>query len=624
MPFLGAGISQCAPSRSIVPAPAEHHHPLKAVHLAKRLSQKLASAAAESSPPLSEQSRWGHLVQSFAGTEPQLGEVAELCWATIGPIETVRLLEFETWNRFLPTSAHHYLAVLVREGCLTEVMETNYDHFVERAVWETFAREGTEFGYVDAPTTHEEAPVVHDLRSCRAHLGAPRDDVGSKNLVRVIKLNGCAAAWTKAKESGCDTELAAASRAIGLTEEQLQGWSGKEWARDLLQASARSRSLFFVGFRGSDPLVRHHLVEVLREFRSLSHQSSSGAEPWRENNAPFVADFSDNLSFSQFQLLRAHGAAHVASFEPPSVYNNTFLGTDGSGIRRRLHGPAVAESKNLPADDLLALVAARATERLLCDRFLSRTSPLHAYLRGAFRHPDSVLALLRTALRDSDGAEVPSVWTTWMLLREPSSPAQRASAWAQACFALRGESAHRAGYRPFLASPVKQPMLLVLLMLIRRALGCSSKLPDATELGQLASIEEPGKAGSVPLGVRLMPEHRHVIATSQVDMLTWGWKHHPHPEGVPSQLILIALGRGTVTYRQQVRVVVSHPTPDEPGVLLLRHLHVLGDLAALRGPEDRDGCRLPEVEANLRHLVQDPAAWTSRASTWRQHCMEVS
>jgi hypothetical protein len=69
---------------------------------------------------------------------PSLGEVAELCWSILGPVKTCDTLGLANWNSFLPTPAHHYLAALVREGLVVEILETNYDELVETAVKETF------------------------------------------------------------------------------------------------------------------------------------------------------------------------------------------------------------------------------------------------------------------------------------------------------------------------------------------------------------------------------------------------------------------------------------------------------------------------------------------------------
>ena len=547
---------------------------------------------------------------------PPLGEVAELCWSTIGPTKTVEALRLELWREhFSPTAAHHYLAILIREGFITELLETNYDPFVERAVEETYGRDPERRG--------SPASVIHDLQTYRRFIGALRRDGSDDELVRVVKLNGCGEAWAEAKRaSGPDSaaRLERASLAIGLTEEQLQGWPGKSWARDLLQVRTRSASLFFVGFAGADPLVRHHVLAVLREFRESDPGDDRRDDSpgwWERPNAPFMMEYKNALNFAQFQLLRAFRDAHVRDGAPAEVHRNAFLGDDGPGVRRRLGRDPGGEV--LPADDLLALVAARATERHLCDRVLSRSSALHAYLLGALQHPESALALLRQALRApvDDG---PTLWTTWTLLDRPSKREQRSSAWATACAALQGKAPGRAGWRPFLASPVKQPMLFVLLLFAQRACRGERALPLAEALRALAGDTSGARADASSLGVRLpLGERRRVIATSQVDDVLR--RARDAAVELPAELVVVGLGRGTTVFRRQIQRRQPPGERGSVGSLSVHVVHVVGDLAALQGPDARAGQRVPDAEAHLLALAEDPGAWTTPRRGWREYCV---
>lgn len=745
LPFLGAGISVAAPRSHLPTPPGDPGDLLNASAIAARMARALvdhhgSSGEAADAPqgfadlvlrtvrraprqgddggitwveqrslhdylywkkidracPVAEgpetQQSVAEALQAAEPEVPPLGEVAELCWSVLGPVKTVRLLKFPLWKRHMPTAAHHYLAVLVREGFLTEVLETNYDHFVERAVTETFGvPKAAGAPEPDARDSVCRSTVLHDLASYRAHISQPRDDVECTNLVRVIKLNGCATAWCSAeqayqqartelerscKEHGEESDQARAakareeaahrcvervSREVGLTEEQLQGWADKRWAQDLLQVRTRGKALFFIGFAGEDPLVRHHVLAVLREFRDVPSdvQATGDKVWWEQNNAPFVMEFAPNLKFAQFQMLRAFRDAHRAQGDARDIYNSAFSGADGPALRQRLGKTwEPSEDDKLPADDLLSLVVSLAMQRHLCEVVLSHQSALHAYLRGALRHPHTTLALIREAVSRSAGmgpTDGPSLWTTWMALENASASAQRASAWGQACYALQAKDAGRAGYRPFLDSPVKQPMLLVMLLLLRRALKAEDSestyasqtsgpaapvddassataraaLPSASELRQsVVGAEDSGADGAPPpTGVRIVDRdpdkcRRMVLATGHVDAAVKEWTDHPHPQSQPGDLVLVALGRGTTVFREQVRAPIKEAADRVIGTVAVRRLHVIGDLAALRGPDNRDGLSLPEAEANLCLLSRDPGAWTARTVGWQQYCTE--
>lgn len=685
VPFLGAGISMWAPSTT--PSPPTLNASKIATNLAKKLAEhlQLASNSTVGHPRRSlrelgldcaKMNDDGSFKKDTKGKElvPPLGEVAELCWSVLKPTGTCAILQLERWNELRPTAAHHYLAVLVREGLITEVLETNYDEFVEGAVQETFGS--------DIPGGEENnsaAPVISDLNSYRNHIASPRNDRQWRALVKVVKLNGCAAAYQRAMTAippPLPQEQDAAARRIILTEEQLQNWGDKNWARDLLNDRVRSRTLLFIGFGNADPLVRHHSVQVIREFQGNSspttgpdnsHGKSTNSErPWHDHkNAPFIAAYDPNLSFYQYQVLRAFRDAHTTKHlesspsslgqldHVASVYANAFLGGDGPKL--------VPPSKTgLPADAFLAFVAARCICRLARERWFSPESPLHSYLQGALAHPRTLLAELCQALFTGN-IEKPAPFAEWLQLQQPTTPGQESSPWATVCFTLRGQEPYRAGYRPFLDSPIKQPMLIVLMALLsaldekgRLRISSGEELLrragaiQRSALGQSASSRIPA--------YRLVdadPKRgtRAVFATSRIDGFLLdedGVRSVRTPEDMlPDHSVVIGLGRGnTSAFRRQIWVEVRQPnaltTPEAissqdlsdgapksadraptVGVRAIREIYIIGDLAAIRGA-DGQSVDLVKARHNLQAIAHMPDSILGTSGNWRRYCREMT
>lgn len=530
---------------------------------------------------------------------PSLGEIAELCWEHLGQLETCKLLRLQEWHRFQPTPAHRMLAFLVREGLLTEILETNYDELVEVAVRDTFGK--------DSHRRDRSVVVIRDLETYRNHSATPRDHRTHTALVKVIKLNGCAGAFRTALEyQGDDSarKQEAAAQRIILTEQALQTWGEKVWAKDLISDRVRSRSLLFIGFAGQDPIVRHHAVQVLQEFQALGKGDPGGTDWHRLPNSPFVAEFKPTLSFYQYQMLRAFRDAHVSSNasaqqgSPPGVFNNAFVGHDGG---------VFGSAGELPANGFLPLVARRALVRHIRERYLTRESPVGSYLRAALLHPWAALSRVRQRFF-SDPFDEQTRFGKWLVVT-----ADQPCHWASACFALQGKEPGQGGYRPMLDSPIKQNMLLVLLALMPTS---ADDLPAGPGwVGVTAQAPNRGE--------------RSLYATSDFDRLIDAEGTAPR---LPTGSVVLMLGRGsTEAFSHQLRIrkptpptdsAQPSPEPRDAGVIELRSLYAVGDIAALRAGAPT-AIHLPEAVRHLEELRRDPEAFVQRGRGWRKWCEET-
>ena len=555
---------------------------------------------------------------------PPLGEIAELHSFVFTPKATVELLQLGRWRGYRPTPAHHYLAILIREGCITEVFETNYDPFVEQAVLETYGE-----ALSARAETSDVAPVIHDLGTFREHVGEPRQGRRRRALVKVVKLNGCATAYLGER---CEPA------AIVLTEAQLQTWGAKHWARDLLHVAVRSKSLCFLGFGASDPIVRYHALEVMREFhtgndgeRAASDRTEAAAaimsgRPWFElNNAPFVGEYKDGLTFYQHQILRSFYQAHLSKAERDGftsldrVEENAFTGRDGPWFAR-MRGDASWPGATLPADLLLSVVVPAAVCRLASERYLSRSGAAHAYLQGALRFPSTLLSLVRRAYLQADDPDALPPLARWMQLPntpyaskdqpEPRIDAQQTSSlWARLCFALGGRALGRAGYRSFEDHPIELPMFLVLLYIVRAAQK-EQPVPSDDELEKMLCVE-----GAVRLvkGDR-MHGRPDVYVCRNVDSAL-------RPEsGIRDQSVILALTRGNLhPYVHPSRGAFASNSGSR--TWSTRRVYVLSDLDALRGARPL-AVDLSEAQRNITRAIHQPERFIQHERGWREYCVE--
>jgi hypothetical protein len=477
--------------------------------------------------------------------------------------------------------------------------------------------------------------VIRDLKSYRDLIAKSRSDTKNKALVKLIKLNGCAEAYRRGRMQASTPDQADnVARRIILTEEQLQSWGDKAWARELLSDRVRSRALLFVGFGNQDPIVRHHAIAVIREFGAFTdsaHPSEPRAsqEKWYKlPNAPFVAGYEANLSFYQLQLLRAFRDGNDGLGNPvdklgmvAEAYYNAFLGDDGA----LLSGGSACG--NLPADLFLWRVAGRALCRHIPANYLKRDSAVHRHLRGALRDPKRLL--LEVKRRIFEGSVVrPAPFEEWLQLRHATTAKQQSSPWATACSALLGGDPGRGAYVPFSKEPIRLPMLLALLCIsapfaeegaTRDALPPSNELPSGEELLERCK----GSSGSLAGGLRLLKgthRRRPVYVAQNLDRL-WnrGKTKSEIPDACdPQNAVVILLGRGLVGAFRERRWVNTDENGEERA---LREVIAMGDLTVLRGLS-HEPVHHPQAEENFDLVTRMPEQVLGDRAQWREYCVE--
>lgn len=346
VPFVGAGFSSTAKSRI-----CEEFEPRVSYlnGLLKRFIEKKITSELEDEHPAYESVKKLFHEASKCDSLGQLAEIAQ--WLSPNPKMVLDAICVDLLGTLYPTDSHRYLAYLVREGLINEVITTNYDTCMETAYRRSFGQscdsqcrrhdntpgnhcgeghdDGCEYARDQKCITFR---VIHNLREYRKH-GARLFDACSRRhpVLRIYKINGCAN-----EHSHCLCKSMAESPGrILLTERELQNFGREAWARDLLRDRARSRSLLFIGFGSQEPQIRHTVLALMEEFHSATDSRSTIAKNeeillWQ--NAPFLVAFSSTLSFPQLQILAGFVQAHRAQNNPrgflETCFGNVFTGSD--------------------------------------------------------------------------------------------------------------------------------------------------------------------------------------------------------------------------------------------------------------------------------------------------------
>ncbi|MDI3541037.1 hypothetical protein H0A61_00261 [Koleobacter methoxysyntrophicus] len=252
---------------------------------------------------------------------------------TCGRFELIYdILEIPEFKNLEPTDAHYYIAFLAREGLIDEVITTNYDTCLEKAYCNTFGLEySLEKEYL---SEKEDFPaLVIDTLSEYSAKAARRFTNGRKprRCLRIYKINGCAGKLPSREKHHKDKQCKC--RSILLTERDLQDWRHRSWARDLFRDRMRSRTLLFSGFGSDEPQVRFTAMQVCEEFALQERDNTqpdqdNNNEVWLKPNAPFIAAYKKELSFSQAQILHAFAHSSNTPINPKDLNANSFLGSD--------------------------------------------------------------------------------------------------------------------------------------------------------------------------------------------------------------------------------------------------------------------------------------------------------
>ena len=375
LPFLGAGVS----------LDAKHETDCSFKPRLNDMKEALAKAICERIGNEPTQCLKDLLPWEIPGNDSQSWEQYPFSWLAdighwlLGPrglCEAVGIPKFRGLN---PRPAHRYLAYLVREGLLSEIITTNYDGCIERAFRAGF---GSRPDVCNRRRSEQALKTIHNLEGYREHAGLRQTEDGEP-VLRLYKINGCADAYAAGKQ---------APEAIILTERQLQQFGERRWARDMLADRARRSALLFCGFSSEEPQVRHTALTIIDEFRN------NGSDPKRAPhdvaelpNAPLIV-VHQAISFTQAQILMAFHQAHGDATE---------AGAGAHGINERLSASTLSRDDAKAWDDLpkdqqgeTCLTADIFFERLYqaamgerLRRLLKRDEAFYVWLRQYTPHP---------------------------------------------------------------------------------------------------------------------------------------------------------------------------------------------------------------------------------------------
>lgn len=212
-----------------------------------------------------------------------------------------RILMIQEFTNLDPTPAHYYIAFLVREGLIDEVVTTNYDTCLEKAYGCTFGQ-----------SENNNALVIDSLTTYRQSGGNRFTSKNRHPLLKIYKINGCARQLSescKQCEKSPTNKQQAYCPNILLTEKDLRDWQKRFWARDLFRDRLRSRSILFSGFGSDEPQVRYTMLQVCEEISTADALNKPHDQPCRANS-PYVVAYEAALSYSQTQILHSYSMLH--------------------------------------------------------------------------------------------------------------------------------------------------------------------------------------------------------------------------------------------------------------------------------------------------------------------------
>ncbi len=397
IPLLGAGISRTAA------APAGFEPSLNGMKrsLKTALEDYFAKSPADENNDIRsflQDSGSKSSDDSFSlDSEIDFDRLAEAYSWLFSHVELCTTLEIHKFSGLEPTNAHRYLALLVREGVISEVLTTNYDCCVEKALDYTFPyhlRENRHGG--------KHYHVIRSLEEYRSSGGKRwSDDCDQRRpLLRLYKLNGCA------EKFGAEPNDPTIAETILLTEKQLQSHNDSPWKQDLIRDRCRSNNLLLSGFGSEEPQVQHLLVQLLDEFATQNNTSISTAEETLSlPNAPFVAAYSDEPTFRHQQIMEAYLSAHSNGGKISSTdrtHTNIFKGSDCTVLAEptnkniqqtrsdrdqdQNHDKDKDKDHKLSADLFWERVFQGTFKRLLW-QFLRPNKPFDAWLQTITDHP---------------------------------------------------------------------------------------------------------------------------------------------------------------------------------------------------------------------------------------------
>ena len=337
VPFLGAGVSQnatCPAGTSWRPTVSCMIGDLIDAAIPffkKEKNQEQELAAALGIEQFRKDNRPDELQDFATHLKDKInGRLGDLCQALLLILDNTRFnreniveaLNIREYVNLLPTPAHYYMAFLVREGLVNEVITTNYDCCLERAVYYSHGRDDLDGNLVAA---------ISSLANYRARGARRLSAETGQAILRMYKINGCA---------GSLSDDPPKYDSILLTRQQLRDMDDRAWARDLLKDRARSRALVFSGFGSDEPQVQFTLERILEEFSMDGSGSSTGM------NGIWVNVYEEKPTLTQLLLLKGMWGGDANDY--------LLCGRDSEGIRHSVNGETASSTGNdhqkLPAD----------------------------------------------------------------------------------------------------------------------------------------------------------------------------------------------------------------------------------------------------------------------------------
>jgi len=278
----------------------------------------------------------GHLVagmkSKLQGNGKNLGEKCEqFLWESQSDLKEsfkklIEILQVSEFTNLSPTIGHFCIALLVREGLLSQIITTNYDCALERAFLQSFGKKCT----VKSKSNRDEScgeyvSIVHDQKSCVHQRPGLR---GSGECLHLYKINGCACALNRENEH----------TKILLTATQLQDWRDRRWAKDTFRVILRSNTVLFSGFGSGEPQVIHTVHQILDEYSSfMCSLSTSLTQDNLPPNIPVIHCFEIEPDFCQLQIannfVQAYSGKFNQDFAKELILTRKSLDGNSSGKR---------------------------------------------------------------------------------------------------------------------------------------------------------------------------------------------------------------------------------------------------------------------------------------------------
>jgi len=272
----------------------------------------------------------------------------------------VEKLKIEQFCKLKPTKAHYYIAFLVREGLISEIITTNYDCCMEKAYLIIL-----DSGYDLQKTNKPDSPVfrIFDNKTFSKYASKKYfNDLNDSYCLKVYKINGCSYAVSN-DDADYDTIL--------LTKTQLQNWRKRQWAADFFRYKLRSTSLFFSGFGSDEPQVIHTIQTVFEENDDISNNAQrdqNNNDIFNLPNSPIISVFKNKPSFVHNYIAKQF-----------CIHNGIDIKeADKLIINKETLDEETDENKTFPADELWERIYKGILKRLIKKALMYASKPSNA------------------------------------------------------------------------------------------------------------------------------------------------------------------------------------------------------------------------------------------------------